>query len=256
MEIKSYLALLNERELAIAHNTLMNDKRKSVRNLGVQVGKRLALLAEEEARVSSLWQHEKAAMNKGYEFIIGTDEAGRGPLAGPVVAAAVVLPRNCKLRGINDSKKLTPLHRDVLYEQIKRASICYGISEVSPQVIDEINILEATRLAMQDAVEQLKPIGDFILVDGWENPRFTLPQEGIIKGDSKSISIAAASILAKVHRDRLMMIYDKVYPNYGFGEHKGYPTANHLAAVKQYGPCPIHRRTFKPIRLLLEDQSY
>ena len=199
-----------------------------------------------------MWQYELEAKSKGYQIIAGTDEVGRGPLAGPVVAAAVILPDGIELLGINDSKKLSEKQRIALDAQIREQALAYAVVEISEKVIDEINILEASRLAMAKAVEQLAIKPDLVLVDGLPNPQIKLESQAIVKGDSKSISIAAASILAKVYRDNLMDEYAKTYPVYGFEQHKGYPTASHLAAVEEHGPCPIHRLSFKPLSEKIE----
>lgn len=177
-------------------------------------------------------------------YICGIDEAGRGPLAGPVVAAAAVLPKDCQIFYLNDSKKLSEKKRDLLFDEIKEKAVAYGIGIVSPQVIDEINILQATYEAMRQAISQLNVIPEILLNDAVTIPGVDIMQVPIVKGDAKSVSIAAASILAKVTRDRMMMEYDQIYPEYGFAKHKGYGTAAHIAALKEYGPCPIHRRTF------------
>lgn len=172
------------------------------------------------------------------------DEAGRGPLAGPVVAGAVILPKDCRILYINDSKKLSAKRRDELFDEICRQALAVGTGIVSPERIDEINILQATYEAMREAVRSLNPQPDLLLNDAVTIPDLLVQQVPIIKGDAKSQSIAAASIIAKVTRDRLMEAYDAVYPMYGFAGHKGYGTAAHIAAIREYGPCPIHRRTF------------
>ena len=177
-------------------------------------------------------------------YICGIDEAGRGPLAGPVVAAAAVLPKDCQIFYLNDSQKLSEKKRDLLFDEIKEKAVAYGIGIVSPQVIDEINILQATYEAMRQAISQLNVIPEILLNDAVTIPGVDIMQVPIVKGDAKSVSFAAASILAKVTRDRMMMEYDQIYPEYGFAKHKGYGTAAHIAALKEYGPCPIHRRTF------------
>jgi ribonuclease HII len=164
-----------------------------------------------------------------------------------VVAAAVILPVDCVIQGVTDSKQLTPKQRDRLYDEIQRTSIAVKVSHISNTVIDEVNILQATLQAMQDAVEQIVPPPDYVLVDGTQLPPISTPAQAIPKGDSLSQSIAAASIIAKVTRDRLMVEFDEIYPGYGFRQHKGYGTAQHLQAIAQHGPCPIHRRSFKPI---------
>ena len=195
--------------------------------------------------MSSLWNYEHAAFQEGCRLVCGVDEAGRGPLAGPVCAAAVILPPNLEIEGLNDSKKLTDKRRIALYDVITDQAIAYGIAFAREQEIDEINILQATFLAMRRAVEQLAIKPDLALVDGNREPDFgAIPIKTIIKGDSLSASIAAASILAKVTRDRYMEEQDKIYPQYGFALHKGYGTQAHYAALREFGACPLHRRTF------------
>ena len=179
-----------------------------------------------------------------YANICGIDEAGRGPLCGPVVAGAVILPKHCDILYINDSKKLSEKMRDVLYDEIRRGAVAWAVGIVEPSVIDEINILQATYLAMRQAIDKLKVKPDILLNDAVTIPGIEIKQVPIIKGDAKSQSIAAASIMAKVTRDRLMAEYDKQYPEYGFAKHKGYGTKAHIEALKEYGPCPIHRKTF------------
>ena len=195
--------------------------------------------------MSELWKYEHAAYQEGYELVCGVDEAGRGPLAGPVCAAAVILPRDLEIEGLNDSKKLSDKRRRALYEVITEQALAYGIAMVDEKVIDEINILQATFLAMRQAVEQLSEKPALALVDGNREPDFgEIPVKTIVKGDSLSANIAAASILAKVTRDRFMEEQDAIYPQYGFSVHKGYGTKAHYEALRTYGPCPIHRRTF------------
>ena len=199
-------------------------------------------LEKELARLEAMREYEDTYAACAY--ICGIDEAGRGPLPGPVVAAAAVLPKDCQIFYLNDSKKLSEKKRDLLFDEIKEKAVAYGIGIVSPQVIDEINILQATYEAMRQAISQLNVIPEILLNDAVTIPGVDIMQVPIVKGDAKSVSIAAASILAKVTRDRMMMEYDQIYPEYGFAKHKGYGTAAHIAALKEYGPCPIHRRTF------------
>ena len=199
-------------------------------------------LEKELARLEAMREYEDTY--DACAYICGIDEAGRGPLAGPVVAAAAVLPKDCQIFYFNDSKKLSEKKRDLLFAEIKEKAVAYGIGIVSPQVIDEINILQATYEAMRQAISQLNVIPEILLNDAVTIPGVDIMQVPIVKGDAKSVSIAAASILAKVTRDRMMMEYDQIYPEYGFAKHKGYGTAAHIAALKEYGPCPIHRRTF------------
>lgn len=181
---------------------------------------------------------------KIYGTICGIDEAGRGPLCGPVVAAAVILPDEYNILYINDSKKLSETKREEVYKEIDKYAVAYGVGIVSPERIDEINILQATYEAMRTAIHKLSVTPDILLNDAITIPMVDIKQVPIIKGDAKSQSIAAASIVAKVTRDHLMEEYDKLYPEYGFAKHKGYGTAAHIKAIKEYGPCPIHRRTF------------
>ena len=191
-----------------------------------------------------LWLYEHAAFADGFELVCGVDEAGRGPLAGPVCAAAVILPKDVQIDGLNDSKKLTDKKRRELFDVITQNAVSYGIAMASEREIDEINILQATFLAMQRAIDKLDVRPDLALIDGNRAKDFGLPVRTIVKGDSLSASIAAASILAKVTRDRLMEELDEAYPQYGFAVHKGYGTKRHYEALREYGPCPIHRRTF------------
>lgn len=196
--------------------------------------------------------YETEAGKKGYRRVAGIDEAGRGPLAGPVVAAVVVLSNLDGLEGIKDSKKLSPALREKLFPLIKKNAFGFGIGIVDDRVIDEINILQAARLAMKRAVEQLPCSPDFLLIDGTHRIESSIDQRAIIGGDNLSISIAAASILAKVTRDRLMEGYHTQYPQYEFRRHKGYGTRLHRERIKTFGPCPIHRKTFKGVREFLK----
>lgn len=195
--------------------------------------------------MSELWIFEHAAFDEGYDLVCGVDEAGRGPLAGPVCAAAVILPRDLEIEGLNDSKKLTDKRRRALYDVITAQAVAYGVAMVDERTVDEINILQATFLAMRQAVEALGSQPSLALVDGNREPDFGgIPVRTIVKGDSLSANIAAASILAKVTRDRFMEEQAALYPQYGFDVHKGYGTQAHYAALREYGPCPIHRMTF------------
>jgi ribonuclease HII len=190
------------------------------------------------------FDYENARYNEGFTAVCGCDEAGRGPLCGPVVAAAVILPRDVEIEGLNDSKKLTEKKREALFEIIKERAVAYAIAEASPAEIDEINILNASMLAMRRAVDALQIKADFALIDGNCSRGFEIPTETVVKGDAKSASIAAASILAKVTRDRQCAELDRLYPEYGIAKHKGYPTKEHMDAVREHGPSPIHRRSF------------
>jgi len=195
-----------------------------------------------------LWQHERLARAAGYLMIAGVDEVGRGPLAGPVVAACVILPEGFDLSGINDSKKLTEKQRERAEIRIRTEAQAIGLGIVSPEIIDRINILQATREAMRMAFRLVSPTPDYVLIDGLPVPDFPcLVQKSVISGDSQSVSIAAASIVAKVARDQMMRDYAVLYPEYGFAGHKGYGAATHMAALREFGPCPIHRRSFAPV---------
>ncbi len=190
------------------------------------------------------FEYENAAYERGYVAVCGCDEAGRGPLCGPVVAAAVILPRGEVIEGLNDSKKLTEKRREALFDVIRERAVAYAIAEASPAEIDEINILNASMLAMRRAVEALAVKADYALIDGNRSRGFEIATETVVKGDAKSASIAAASILAKVTRDRQCAELDRLYPEYGIAKHKGYPTKEHMDAVREHGPSPIHRRSF------------
>ena len=200
-----------------------------------------------------LLAYEKELYNEGYELICGTDEAGRGPLAGPVVAAAVILPKNTIIVGVNDSKQLTEKKREELYDVIYEKALAVSVCFIDNNKIDEINILEASRLAMMTAIKNLKIKPDYVISDAMKM-NLDIPVKPIIKGDALSESIAAASIIAKVSRDRFMDEMDLKYPNYGFKKHKGYPTKDHIEAIKKYGITEIHRKTFKPIKTMLIEQ--
>lgn len=189
-------------------------------------------------------RYETNLIKKGYKYVCGVDEVGRGPLAGPVVCAAVIMPVDDIIDGVDDSKKLTEKKRQKLAEEIKKKAIAYAICRVEPQIIDEINILQATRLCMKNAIESLDIKPDFVLVDGNMTLDTDIPQKYIIKGDSFSYSIGAASIIAKVYRDKLMEEYAVTYPQYSFEKNKGYGTVAHVNAIKQAGICPVHRRSF------------
>ena len=193
---------------------------------------------------NAMWEIEQSWFDKGVEIICGVDEAGRGPLAGPVCAAAVILPANLQIDGLNDSKKLSDKRRRELFPVIKEKAIAYGVAFADHSEIDCINILQATYLAMRRAYENMQTACDYVLVDGNRMPTMPVPGETIVKGDAKSPSIAAASILAKVSRDRVMLEYAKQYPEYEFEKHKGYGTKVHTEALLKHGPSPIHRKTF------------
>lgn len=204
--------------------------------------KKQAKLEAEKERIELMREFEEKYDN--YSYICGIDEAGRGPLAGPVVAGAVILPKGKRILYVNDSKKLSEKKRNELFDVIKEEALSYGIGIVSTEKIDEINILQATYEAMRQAVSQLSVQPDILLNDAVTIPGIDVRQIPIIKGDAKSLTIASASILAKVTRDRMMIEYDSLYPEYGFAKHKGYGTKAHIEAIKEYGACPIHRKTF------------
>ena len=196
-------------------------------------------------------EFEQEARRCGYRRIAGVDEAGRGPLAGPVVAAAVILPVRCRLIGVDDSKQLSASERDRLYAAIMDRAVCVGVGSSTAEEIDRVNILEATKLAMRRAIGELSPPSDYVLIDAVSLTGVAMPVRPIIKGDALSLSIAAASIVAKVTRDRLMARFHQIYPQYNFLSHKGYGTEEHLARLAEYGPSPIHRRTFAPVSAML-----
>ena len=198
-------------------------------------------------------KYENRAYDNGYEAVCGVDEAGRGPLAGPVYAAAVILPSDCVIEGLNDSKKLTEKKREALFDEIKEKALAYGIASADEKEIDEINILNATFLAMKRAIASLSVKPDLALIDGNQKPHTDIEEVTVIKGDAKSMSIAAASVLAKVSRDRFMLEMAEKYPQYEFARHKGYGTKLHYEKIAQYGVCDIHRRTF--LKKILGEQK-
>ncbi len=200
-----------------------------------------------------LRKREKELWKEGYEFICGTDEAGRGPLVGPVVAGAVILPKNYNLEGLTDSKKLSEKKREQFFEILKKEAVAIGVGVVSAKTIDEINIYEASRLAMMKAIEKLKVKPDYILTDAMPL-HIDIPHEAIVHGDALSISIAAGSVIAKVTRDNLLKELDQQHPEYEFAKHKGYPTKRHLELLKKYGPLDNYRFTYKPVRDLMENE--
>lgn len=219
-----------------------DDDRDGVRKIVTSANKRLMAFEDEKKRIYDMCSFERRYSGEGY--ICGIDEVGRGPFAGPVMAGAVILPKDCMIPYVNDSKQLSEIKREELYDVIAEKAISVGIGSVSWDRIDEINILQATYEAMRQAVSKLSVVPDVILVDAVHIPELPMKQVSIIKGDCKSMSIAAASIMAKVTRDRLMKEYAKRWPEYGFEKNKGYGSAEHIKALGQYGPCPIHRRTF------------
>lgn len=241
-DIKARFASAKEGEYNALFRHYENDERSGVQKLIQQYHKKLRALEDERVRTESMKKYEHEYEHLGY--LCGIDEVGRGPLAGPVVACAVILPKDCDILWLNDSKKLTAKKREELYDVILEGAVSVGIGMASPERIDEINILQATYEAMREAVSKLSREPDLLLNDAVTIPEMTIMKVPIIKGDAKSVSIAAASILAKVTRDRLMIEYDKILPEYGFAGHKGYGSKEHIAAIQKYGPSPIHRRTF------------
>lgn len=199
---------------------------------------------EELQRLKNMLEIENNLYNQGYKYICGVDEAGRGPLCGPVVAAAVILPKDICIEGVNDSKKLSEKKREKLYDDIMARALAVGVGMSDVDVIEKVNILNATKLAMIQAINDLQITPDYIIVDGNQKIDITIPLDTVIKGDAKSESIACASIIAKVTRDRMLIEYDKAYPEYGFSKHKGYGTKLHIEAIKKYGITPIHRPSF------------
>ncbi|MGA8943535.1 MAG: ribonuclease HII [Thermoactinomyces sp.] len=253
-EIKKWLETkesLTEKELA----QLQSDSRAGVQKLAARYIKEQHRRQKEQARLERLWHYEKLYRKQGLKRIAGIDEAGRGPLAGPVVAAAVILPEHFQAEGLNDSKQLTREERQRLKERIEAEATAIGIGMVHADAIDRSNILQATYQAMRIAVSQLDPAPDIVLVDAVTIPNLAIPQHGIIKGDSLSHSIAAASVIAKTVRDEWMSNMAEEYPVYGFAKNMGYGTSEHLKALRKYGPSPIHRRSFAPVRSVLEQRG-
>lgn len=230
---------------------LRQDSRAGVRALAESYLKKRARQQAEAMRLAQLWNYERALAAQGFQMIAGVDEAGRGPLAGPVVAGACILPLGIEIPGLNDSKQLTEDERETLYHIIRDKAVACGIGIVDVDYIDTYNILQATYEAMRRAIRDLGTEPDHLLNDAVTIPQVAVPQLPIVKGDAKSHSIAAASILAKVTRDNLMKEYGRAYPQYGFEKHMGYATPEHLAALKKYGACPIHRRSFAPVAEVL-----
>lgn len=243
-EIKEIIENISTDEYMKYIEILKIDERKSVQSLAVKMAKKLDAIRREEERLEKINEFENEGYKKGYVYIGGIDEAGRGPLAGPVVASVVVFKQGTKIEGINDSKKLSEAKREELFDIIKKEALDYGIGIVNNEEIDEFNILNATYMAMKKALNCLKKSPDYLLIDAATIPGVDIAQNPIIKGDSKSISIAAASILAKVTRDNLMYQYDEMYPEYGFKGHKGYGTKEHYEAIEKHGITPIHRKSF------------
>lgn len=243
-EIKNIYSRTDIKDLPEFIESLKNDNRKGVLSIINSANKKYNAYLEEMERLKAITYYENQCRQNGYKLIAGIDEVGRGPLAGPVVTAAVILKENDLIEGINDSKKLSAAKRKSLYDIIIDRAISYAFGVVSSEEIDSINILQATYKAMRQALASLNVKPDFVLADAVTIPDIDIKQQGIIKGDAKSISIGAASIIAKVYRDRMMDEYAKIYPEYGFEQNKGYGSQSHIEAIKKYGPCPIHRKTF------------
>lgn len=224
--------------------SLMADERAAVKQIAGRALRDAEKLSLERARLEKMRIFERACEKEGFTYICGIDEAGRGPLAGPVVAGAVILPKDCEILYLNDSKKLSEKRREELYEEVMEKAVAAGAGIVGSRRIDEINILQADYEAMCEAIGKLSVMPQILLNDAVTIPQVRIPQKNIIHGDAKSLSIAAASIVAKVTRDRIMTEYDTLFPEYGFARHKGYGTADHYAAIRKYGPCPIHRLSF------------
>jgi ribonuclease HII len=241
-EIKERLALTEDQKLEGFIEEYRGDERPGVVSLVEKAEKRFEKYKAELRRIEAMKEYERKYCE--YEFICGIDEVGRGPLAGPVVAGAVILPKDCSIMYVNDSKKLSEKKREELYDIIMEQAVSVGLGYVDNNRIDEINILQATYEAMRQAISKLSPSPDILLNDAVTIPDVSIKQIPIIKGDAKSISIASASIVAKVTRDRLMVEYDRQYPGYDFAGNKGYGSAKHIEAIKSLGPTPIHRRSF------------
>lgn len=241
-EIKNILQAAGDTELPAFISIYEKDIRPGVKTLVQKAQKRWEAYEKELSRTNAMKKYEREYAS--FSYLCGIDEVGRGPLAGPVVAGAVILPKDCDILYLNDSKQLSEKKREELYDVIMEKALAIGLGLVSPERIDEINILQATYEAMRQAIDNLKYKPDLLLNDAVTIPGVPIKQVPIIKGDAQSISIAAASIIAKVTRDRLMVEYDQVYPEYGFASNKGYGAKAHIEAIKKYGPTPIHRRSF------------
>lgn len=241
-QIKEEFEQADAAQRAVLYEVYSSDDRAGVKKLVSAYRKKEEALQKERMRLEDMRSFEHKYST--YSLICGIDEAGRGPLAGPVVAGAVILPKECEILYLNDSKKLSPAKREALYEEIMEKAEAVGVGMASPARIDEINILQATYEAMREAVDNLGVTPELLLNDAVTIPDVSIPQVPIIKGDAKSVSIAAASIIAKVTRDRLMVQYDEILSGYGFARHKGYGSKDHIEAIRRLGPTPIHRQTF------------
>jgi ribonuclease HII len=253
-EIKAWLE--QQEELSPSDlQSLSQDSRKGVQQLLARYQRQQEKRRQEQERLQKMWAYEQACREQGYRWIAGVDEAGRGPLAGPVVAAAVILPLDFPVEQLNDSKQLSDATRQLLRQRIEEQAISVGIGMVHAEEIDRINILQATYQAMRLAVQHGQVTPDHLLLDAVEIPNLAIPQTAIIKGDTLSHSIAAASIIAKTTRDEWMRQQAEQYPQYGFDRHMGYATPEHLARLQKYGPSPLHRRSFAPVRNCLYTQT-
>ena len=250
-EIKEQLANIQRLDDPLL-TELEQDSRSGVIQAIAKRKREIQKRLDEDERLEGMLAYEKECYARGMELIAGVDEVGRGPLAGPVVAAAVILPKGCKIPGLNDSKKIPKSKHKEIYEAVLQNAIAIGIGIKDNQVIDQVNIYEATKLAMMEAIGQLEPQPQHLLIDAMKLD-LPIPQTSIIKGDANSLSIAAASIVAKVTRDQMMEEFDRKYPGYDFAQNAGYGTAKHLAGLDQLGVTPIHRRSFEPVKSMCED---
>ena len=250
-EIKEQLANIQRLDDPLLAE-LEQDSRSGVIQAIAKRKRELQKQVDEDLRLEKMLAYEKELYTQGIQLIAGVDEVGRGPLAGPVVAAAVILPENCKIPGLNDSKKIPKSKHKEIYEAVLQNAIAIGIGVKDNQVIDQVNIYEATKLAMMEAIGQLEPQPQHLLIDAMKLD-LPIPQTSIIKGDANSLSIAAASIVAKVTRDQMMEEFDREYPGYDFAQNAGYGTAKHLAGLDKLGVTPIHRRSFEPVKSICED---
>ncbi|HIZ67753.1 MAG TPA: ribonuclease HII [Candidatus Streptococcus faecavium] len=256
------MATIKDIKEALAQIDCLDDDRWDLYTSDIRIGVQKAIVQrkkaiqaeiDEDVRLETMLRYEKELYQKGYQAIAGIDEVGRGPLAGPVVTACVILPKDCKIRHLNDSKKIPKKHHEEIYEEVLARALGVGIGIVDNDTIDRVNIYEATKLGMLQAIEQMKgevTKPDYLLIDAMQLDT-PIPQLSLIKGDANSLSIAAASIVAKVTRDRIMAEYAKEYPGYAFDKNVGYGTKDHLAGLKQYGVTPIHRKSFEPIKSML-----
>ena len=250
-EIKERLATIDDLDHPLFEELIL-DGRAGVQAAISKRKRELQKQVDEDLRLEKMLAYEKELYAQGIDLIAGVDEVGRGPLAGPVVAAAVILPKACKIPGLNDSKKIPKSKHKEIYEAVLQNAIAIGIGVKDNQVIDQVNIYEATKLAMMEAIGQLEPQPQHLLIDAMKLD-LPIPQTSIIKGDANSLSIAAASIVAKVTRDQMMEEFDKEYPGYDFAQNAGYGTAKHLAGLDKLGVTPIHRRSFEPVKSMCED---